>query len=113
MTPLTWREQKVFEALKKHQREDGSFPTMREIAAIVGIKSHSGVALCVEGLTRKGYLFRRPGRLHSNTHNGRLYSLTPVVEEPTREVIIYLTPESRFSHYSASSGVKVTIRKAP
>lgn len=108
---LTWREEKVFKALRAHQREDGSFPTFRELAKIVKIKSHSNIAIVIYRLCRKGYLFRRAGRAHSNTHNGRLYSLTPIMEPPKKEVIIYINGEGRFSHYAASPTIQVKIRK--
>lgn len=108
---LTWREEKLLKVLQKHQRIDGSFPTMRKLALLMGLNTHSGVAIAMERLCLKGYLFRRPGRLHSNTHNGRLYSLTPIVEEPPKLVTIYLTSEGRFSHYSTSPNIKVSIKR--
>lgn len=111
--PLTWREEKVFKALHKSVREDGSFPTMRAIAEMIGIKSHSGVQIAMDRLVAKGYIFHRGGRAHSNTHNGRLYSLTPIVEPPPLEVIVHLNYEGRFVSYAASPKIKVIIRRAP
>lgn len=108
---LTWREEKVFKILTAHARPDGSLITMREVARLLGLSSHSSIAVAIENLCLKGYLFRRPGRAHSNTHNGRVYSLTPVVEPPKLEVLIYLTPDNRFSHFAASPKIQVKIRR--
>jgi repressor LexA len=54
--PLTARQQKVLECIREKARVYG--PTVREIAAELGIKSPNGVVCHLESLERKGYIRR-------------------------------------------------------
>ena len=60
---LTWRQRKILQAIRDSVQRRGYPPSMREIAAAVGLISTSSVAYQLSILERKGYLrrdLRRP-----------------------------------------------------
>lgn len=57
-TTLTARQQEVLAFIRKHYREQGCAPTIREIAVGMGIKSPNAVAGHLRPLSRKGYIRR-------------------------------------------------------
>ena len=59
---LTPRQFDCLRAIAKHQAEHGRSPTMRELAAYLGVRSHSTSYFFIERLGAKGYI-ERDGRL--------------------------------------------------
>jgi repressor LexA len=56
-TPLTERQQEVYEFIRQNIGFYG--PTVREIAAALGIKSNNGVVCHLAALEKKGYIKRQ------------------------------------------------------
>ena len=73
--PLTKRQQEVYEYISQNINFYG--PTVREIAAALGIKSPNGVVCHLAALEKKGYISRRKrvGRGIALTH--KLESVQP------------------------------------
>lgn len=63
---LTSRQQQVLDFIGSYHRVHGYSPTMREIAAHIGVSSTNGVNDHLKALARKGYVEnakpRKPGR---------------------------------------------------
>lgn len=57
--PLTARQAEVLEFIKANSAMYG--PTIRQIAAAIGVNNVTGVVGHLEALQRKGYIRRRPG----------------------------------------------------
>lgn len=55
---LSPRQRQTFDAIKKHIREEGLPPTIREIMTRLGIAYPRGVQRHLEGLEKKGYITR-------------------------------------------------------
>jgi repressor LexA len=62
---LTWRQQKILQAIREYMQRHGSFPPVREIGKAVGLSSTSSVASQLDTLEHKGYLRRDGGRLRT------------------------------------------------
>lgn len=59
---LTWRQQRILQAIAEFARRRGYAPTLREIGEAAGLASVSSVSYQLSGLQRRGYLRRDPGR---------------------------------------------------
>jgi len=57
----TARQQQVLDFLRERIQRDGIAPTLREIAAHMGVKSTNGVTDWLDALARKGKIIRRRG----------------------------------------------------
>lgn len=55
----------VLVALADFVQENGYSPSVRELAQVMGRKSHSGIHSHIDGLAHDGFLFRRVGRARS------------------------------------------------
>ena len=62
---LTWRQQKILQAIRDYVQRHGSSPSVREIGKAVGLSSTSSVASQLDTLEHKGYLRRDGGRLRT------------------------------------------------
>lgn len=62
---LTAKEKIVYDLLREHIRKHGIAPTFEEMAELTGMKSKSGAFRCFNGLERKGWIMREPGRARS------------------------------------------------
>ena len=67
MEPLTGRQQKVLEFIRKHQRKTGFPPTSREIQAQFGFRSQTAAMNHLRALERKGAIRRVPGKARAVT----------------------------------------------
>jgi repressor LexA len=61
MNELTPRQQKVLEFIGRHLRQQGFPPTLRDIAAHLGIVSTFGVTRHLDALEKKGWIRRQAG----------------------------------------------------
>jgi repressor LexA len=59
---LTWRQQRILQAIAEFARRRGYAPTLREIGEAAGLASASSVSYQLSVLQRRGYLQRDPGR---------------------------------------------------
>jgi repressor LexA len=59
---LTWRQQRILQAIAEFARRRGYAPTLREIGEAAGLASASSVSYQLSVLQRRGYLRRDPGR---------------------------------------------------
>jgi repressor LexA len=59
---LSWRQQRILEAIKDFAQCRGYAPTLRQIGAAAGLASTSSVSYQLSILQRKGYLRRIAGR---------------------------------------------------
>lgn len=62
MKELTYRQQEVLGYLQLHQRQYGTWPSIREIETHFGFKSTNAVMGHLKALERKGYISRVPGQ---------------------------------------------------
>lgn len=62
MEDLTGRQREVLDALRRLHQRDGFAPSLREVAAEVGLASASSVHAHVVTLADRGLVERRPGR---------------------------------------------------
>jgi len=62
MEPLTYRQQEVLGFLQFYMREQGTWPSFREIESHFGFKSTNAVMGHLKALERKGYISRVPGQ---------------------------------------------------
>ncbi len=60
---LTQRQKKVLEAVKGFIRKYGYSPTVRQLAEILGISSHSAVFKHLSSIEKKGYLRKDKGEI--------------------------------------------------
>lgn len=110
LCPLTKEESRVHVALRSYTRLHRRFPTIRQLAQLLGKRTHSATALHIEGLIAKGYLFRRAGR--GNRFNGQLYSWTPVSPQSGEaEVRVFVDANGRFLRFAAPSKIQVVIKR--
>lgn len=59
---LTPRQHEIYTAVIRYIRDHGIVPTIREIAALVGISSPNGVVVQLQAIHRKGWVeFGRDG----------------------------------------------------
>ena len=65
MNKLTPRQSQVFTFIKKHIRQEGYPPTLREIGEALSIRSTNGVNDHLKALERKGYIQREGHRSRS------------------------------------------------
>jgi repressor LexA len=61
MDELTSRQKKVLEFLNRHLRQHGFPPTLRDIAAYLGVASTFGVMRHLDALEKKGWIRRQAG----------------------------------------------------
>lgn len=54
--PLTERQQAVLDALERYVEDNGYSPTVRELAAIVGLQTHQTVVRILNILRQEGYI---------------------------------------------------------
>lgn len=59
---LTWRQQRILQAIADFAQRRGYAPTLREIGEAAELASTSSVSYQLSVLERKGYLRRNPGR---------------------------------------------------
>jgi repressor LexA len=59
---LTWRQQRILQAIADFAQRRGYAPTLREIGEAAELASTSSVSYQLSVLQRKGYLRRNPGR---------------------------------------------------
>ncbi len=76
MTPLTPKEQAIFEYIRDNIRSKGYSPSIRDIRTALDIKSTSTVHTYLERLERKGYIHKENGksrtlRVEDNTEAGK------------------------------------------
>ncbi len=62
MTPLTPKEQAIFDYIRDNLRENGYSPSIRDIRTALDIKSTSTVHTYLERLERKGYIHKETGK---------------------------------------------------
>lgn len=62
MTPLTPKEQLIFDYIKENLRKNGYSPSIRDIRTALDIKSTSTVHTYLERLERKGYIHKENGK---------------------------------------------------
>lgn len=62
MTPLTPKEQAIFDYIRENLRENGYSPSIRDIRCALDIKSTSTVHTYLERLERKGYIHKENGK---------------------------------------------------
>lgn len=62
MTPLTPKEQAIFDYIRENLRENGYSPSIRDIRVALDIKSTSTVHTYLERLERKGYIHKENGK---------------------------------------------------
>lgn len=62
MTPLTPKEQAIFEYIRDNIRSKGYSPSIRDIRTALDIKSTSTVHTYLERLERKGYIHKENGK---------------------------------------------------
>lgn len=62
MTPLTPKEQAIFEYIRDNIRKKGYSPSIRDIRTALDIKSTSTVHTYLERLERKGYIHKENGK---------------------------------------------------
>ena len=67
MEPLTGRQQKVLDFIRKHQRKTGFPPTSREIQTQFGFRSQTAAMNHLRALERKGAIQRTPGKARALT----------------------------------------------
>ena len=72
MTPLTPKEQLIFDYIKENLRKNGYSPSIRDIRTALDIKSTSTVHTYLERLERKGYIHKENGK--SRTRRWLRYS---------------------------------------
>lgn len=61
MRDLTPKQQQIFDFILNSVRNDGTVPSVREIASAFGFASNNAVNCHLEALTKKGYINRRYG----------------------------------------------------
>jgi len=61
MSPLTRRQQAIYEFIVQQVHAEGMPPTLMEIAAAFGLSSAAGVSDHLKAIERKGFIRRRPG----------------------------------------------------
>jgi repressor LexA len=59
---LSWRQQRILQAIAEFAQRRGYAPTLREIGEAAGLASPSSVSYQLSVLQRRGYLRRDPGR---------------------------------------------------
>jgi Mn-dependent DtxR family transcriptional regulator len=65
MRPPTARQLETLRAMRDYQRREQMPPTLRELAAILGVRSTNGVLGILRSLERRGLVERpRPGTPH-------------------------------------------------
>ena len=81
---MTERERAVLHHIVEHTAQAGYPPTVRELAAHLGLRSTSGVAGYLSALQRKGYLNPSAGRAraHRPTKAARPQQVSPCVAVP-------------------------------
>lgn len=62
MTPLTPKEQAIFDYIRDNLRENGYSPSIRDIRVALDIKSTSTVHTYLERLEKKGYIHKENGK---------------------------------------------------
>jgi repressor LexA len=67
MEPLTGRQQKVLDFIRKHHRKTGFPPTSREIQSQFGFRSQTAAMNHLRALERKGAIQRTPGKARALT----------------------------------------------
>jgi repressor LexA len=67
MEPLTGRQQKVLDFIRKHHRKTGFPPTSREIQTQFGFRSQTAAMNHLRALERKGAIQRIPGKARALT----------------------------------------------
>jgi repressor LexA len=67
MEPLTGRQQKVLDFIRKHHRKTGFPPTSREIQTQFGFRSQTAAMNHLRALERKGAIQRTPGKARALT----------------------------------------------
>jgi repressor LexA len=60
--PLTWRQQRILQAIAEFAKRRGYSPTLREIGEAADLASPSSVSYQLNLLQKRGYLRRDPGR---------------------------------------------------
>ena len=61
MSPMTRRQQAIYEFIVQQVHAQGMPPTLMEIASAFGLSSAAGVSDHLKAIERKGYIRRRPG----------------------------------------------------
>jgi repressor LexA len=83
MDDLTQRQNEILEFLRTHEREQGTVPSLREIARSFGFRSMTAAADHIRALRQKGYLAHQPRRARSHRVLSPLDSLRrPLVDIP-------------------------------
>jgi len=60
--PITARQREIMRAVEDHVRQHGYGPSLRELAAAVGLRSPDTVAYHLRGLVDRGLVTKAPGR---------------------------------------------------
>ena len=76
----TARQQQVLDCIRAHCQQCGFPPTIRELAAALGIRSPNGVVCHLQALQRRGLLERVPGSARAL----RLVAAQPAVSSVAR-----------------------------
>jgi repressor LexA len=83
MDELTQRQKEILDFLRTHEREQGTVPSLRDVARCFGFRSMTAAADHIRALRRKGYLAHQPRRARSHRVISPLDSLRrPLVEIP-------------------------------
>ena len=77
MEELTIRQQEILGYVQLHMREEGTWPSFREIQAHFGFASTNAVMGHLKALERKGYISRVPGQ-------ARTFRITMAFDEDNR-----------------------------
>lgn len=80
MKPLTQRQKEIYNKIEGFVLGRGYFPTLREIAFLIGTKNISTAQYFVDSLEEKGWLRKEPFRRSGAT-------LTAIKERPKHELV--------------------------
>lgn len=93
MTELTPAQKKVLEFIETELQEGRPVPTLREIAARFGFRSHRAAACHLEALKRKGFIESEAGKARAL----RLVSPLAKLRSPVVDIPLYGTIPAGFS----------------
>ncbi|HEY4744294.1 MAG TPA: transcriptional repressor LexA [Desulfuromonadaceae bacterium] len=104
MNALTPRQQQVLAIINDFTGRCGYPPSLREIAAQLGIKGTLGVSKHLEALERKGYLQRRGHRSRSITLAGTAPAVSLPIVGRIRAGLLHPAQEDIAGHLAVDAG---------
>ena len=87
MKELTYRQQEVFYFIKNHERQNGYWPSIREIQETFGFKSTNSVMGHLRALEKKGCLERIRGQARTFRINSPTITDMPTIPDDANEVV--------------------------